>query len=262
MPGEPTPSGPAPSLPQLPGWLARYARLGLAGLAVGTVAALAALLTNPVPDPSFPWFSLPADLRVGPRQPRIEHWPASYTLGVWLWIAGFPAVFLAGYRRYGAGLARWLAARTGAGSAAGSTAGTAVTAARRAAATWLVGVPTVAMVGWTTYCRAFWPMLHPPTWNAPAYTFVCWAYCSTYVAAFSDLAFAVAGLGATATVLAWRRPRGDAAARAALVGFGVLALPLGLPALFAARVWRGGGTESGGSTAEAAGRGTATATSA
>ena len=164
---------------------------------------LLALFTNPVPDPSFPWATLPVSLRLPISQPRVEHWPVSYTVGIWLWIAGFPALFLAGYRRYGT--------------------------TRRDAVRWLVASPTLAMLGWTTYCRFFWPKLSPPTWNAPSYTLVCWLYCSSYVTFWSDAAYAVAALGVVATLLAlWRTGR----AWAALVTVGVLAFPLGLPAVF------------------------------
>jgi hypothetical protein len=189
--------------PQLPAWLDRYTTLGLYGLLVGTVLCLVALLTNPVPDPSFPWATLPESLRLPIAQPRIEHWPVTYTIGIWLWVFCFPALFLAGYRRYGD--------------------------RSRGAAVWLVGLPTLAMVGWTTYCRFYWPKLHPPTWNAPAYTFVCWLYCSTYDAIWSNAAFLIALLGAVATTLILQRTRGT---RYALIGFGILALPLGLPALY------------------------------
>ncbi|NHN49201.1 hypothetical protein G9464_16605 [Halostella sp. JP-L12] len=189
----------------LPGWLDRYATIGLYGLVVGTVLCLVALFTNPVPDPSFPWASLPASQRLPVRQPRIEHWPVTYTIGIWLWVAGFPAVFLAGYRRY--------AERT-----------------RAAVPTWLAGLPTLAMLGWTTYCRFFWPKLHPPTWNAPSYTFVCWLYCSSYDVIWSNAAYAVALFGIVTTVHALRCRNG---AGYALIGFGILALPLGLPALYA-----------------------------
>ena len=189
--------------PQLPAWLDRYTTLGLYGLLVGTVLCLVAFLTNPVPDPSFPWATLPESLRLPIAQPRIEHWPVTYTIGIWLWVFCFPALFLAGYRRYGD--------------------------RSRGAAVWLVGLPTLAMLGWTTYCRFFWPKLHPPTWNAPAYTFVCWLYCSTYDAIWSNAAFLIALLGAVATILILQRTRG---AKYALIGFGILALPLGLPALY------------------------------
>jgi hypothetical protein len=190
--------------PSLPAWLSRYTTLGLYGLLVGTGLCLIAFVTNPVPDPSFPWATLPESLRLPFEQPRIEHWPVSYTIGIWLWILGFPGLFLAGYRRFGA-LTPF-----------GST-------------TWLAGLPTLAMLGWTTYCRFFWPKLHPPTWNAPSYTFVCWLYCSSYDVVWSVTAYVIALLGVVATLLAMRHQDAD---EYALLGFGLLALPLGLPALY------------------------------
>ncbi len=189
--------------PQLPAWLDRYTTLGLYGLLVGTGLCLVAFLTNPVPDPSFPWATLPESVRLPVSQPRIEHWPVTYTVGVWLWVFCFPALFLAGYRRYG----DW----------------------NRGATVWLVGLPTVAMLGWTSYCRFFWPKLHPPTWNAPAYTFVCWLYCSTYDVLWSNTAYVIALFGIVTTILVMRHQDRD---RYALLGFGFLALPLGLPALY------------------------------
>ncbi|GAB7013508.1 hypothetical protein [Halolamina salina] len=189
--------------PLLP-WLDRYTTLGLYGLVAGTALCLLALFTNAVPDPSFPWVTLPSSLRLPVRQPRIEHWPVSYTLGIWLWVCCFPALFFAGYRRFPDSLTpTW----------------------------WLVGLPTAAMLGLTTYCRFFWPKLSPPTWNAPSYTLVCWLYCSSYEPLWSNAAYAVAGLGVVATAVAVRRWRADTLALAA---FGVLAFPLGLPSLFAA----------------------------
>ncbi|MFT4947371.1 MAG: hypothetical protein ACI8TL_001613 [Natronomonas sp.] len=192
---------------RLPDWLAAYTTYGLRGLVVGTVLCLLALFTNAVPDPSFPWFSLPDAYRLPITQPRIEHWPVTYTLGIWLWIACAPALFLRGYER--------LADRWPFGPAV-----------------WLVGLPTVAMLALTTYCRHFWPKPDPATWNAPAYTFVCWAYCSTYDPLWSDLAYVVAGIGVVAFGLVVRRSSLAVATEAA---FGVLALPLGLPALYDAQ---------------------------
>jgi len=191
--------------PSLPAWLDRYTTLGLYGLVAGTGLCLVAFLTNPVPDPSFPWATLPESLRLPVKQPRIEHWPVTYTVGIWLWILGFPALFIAGYRRFG-GQTRF-----------GST-------------VWLAGLPSLAMLSWTTYCRFFWPKLHPPTWNAPSYTFVCWLYCSSYDVLWSNLAYLIAFVGVAATVLLVRRQNG---AGYALLGFGLLALPLGLPAAYA-----------------------------
>jgi hypothetical protein len=183
-----------------------YATYGLYGLALGTVLCLVAFVTNPVPDPSFPWASLPSSLRLSIRQPRIEHWPVTYTLGIWLWIVFFPALFFSGYRRYG--------------SKQGTT-----------STLWLVGLPTLAMVGWTTYCRFFWPKLYPPTWNAPSYTFVCWLYCSSYEVVWSNTAYTIATFGIVITLIAvWRRRNSTYG----LVAFGLLSLPLGLPVLYEA----------------------------
>lgn len=118
-----------PTRPALPAWLDRYTTLGLYGLVVGTGLCLLAFLTNPVPDPSFPWATLSESARLPVAQPRIEHWPVTYSIGIWLWVFWFPALFLAGYRRYGD--------------------------VGRGAAMWLVGLPAGAMLGWTTYCRFF-----------------------------------------------------------------------------------------------------------
>ena len=85
------------------------------------------------------------------------------------------------------------------------------------------------MLAFTTYCRFFWPKLQPPTWNAPSYTLVCWGYCSTYDPLWSNLAYAVAVFGVGATYLAYRDSR---YAKYALATVGVLAFPLGVPALF------------------------------
>ncbi|SFS09838.1 hypothetical protein SAMN05216559_3597 [Halomicrobium zhouii] len=188
----------------LPQWLETYTKFGLFGLVVGTALCLLALFTNPVPDPSFPWFSLPEVYRFPITQPRIEHWPVSYTVGIWLWITCAPALFLRGYERF-------------------------VWRPRYGPTTWLVGLPTLAMIGLTTYCRFFWPKPQPATWNAPAYTFVCWAYCSTYDPLWSNLAYAIASIGVITFVMLVRR---SSLAVATEATFGVLALPLGLPTLF------------------------------
>jgi hypothetical protein len=188
----------------LPDRLEAYTRYGLYGLIIGTLLGLLSLFTNPVPDPSFPWFSLPARLRLPVTQPRIEHWPVSYSVAIWLWIAGAPALFLRGYTRFGS----WC---------------------RFDPATWLVGLPTIAMFGLTTYCRFFWPKPSPATWNAPSYTFVCWLYCSTYNPLWSNLAYAVATVGLAAFARLVRR---SSLAVAMEMIFGVLALPLGLPAVY------------------------------
>lgn len=85
------------------------------------------------------------------------------------------------------------------------------------------------MFGWRPYCRFFWPKLHSPSRNAPSYTFVCWLYCSSYDVLWSNTAYVIALCGIVATLLAVRRRHGDGYA---LLGFGLLALPLGLPAVY------------------------------
>lgn len=186
----------------MPDWLDRYADAALYGLAIGTVLCLIALFTNPIPDPSFPRATLPTTLRLPVRQPRIEHWPVTYTVGIWLWIVGFPALFLKAYQRYSGVF-------------------------QVSSTMWLVGFLTAAMFAWTTYCRFFWPKLYPPTWNAPSYTFFCWLYCSSYDPIWSNLAYIVAAFGAFVVLFDTRYVRGTGYGIAV---FGVLALPLGLPA--------------------------------
>lgn len=190
---------------ELPKLLKQYTRYGLYGLVLGTVLCMLSLLTNPVPDPSFPWFSLPESLRLPFAQPRIEHWPVTYTIGVWIWIIGFPALFLKGYQ--------WFVVRKG----------------NSTPLRWLMGYPTLAMLGWTTYCRFFWPKLEPATWNAPSYTIACWLYCSSYDPFWSNLAFGIVGIGIIATILAYRYTKN---AKYPIATFGILAFPLGIPALF------------------------------
>lgn len=190
----------------LPRWVAHASEYGLYVLLTGCVLMGIAFLTNPVPDPSFPWATLPESLRLSYTQPRIKHWPVTYTVGLWLIIFTFPLVILRAYQRFSFD-------------------------SRFSASSWLVGTPVSAMLGLTTYCRFFWPKLHPATWNAPSYTLVCWAYCSSYVPAWSNLAYGVVFLGIGAAYLAYRNsPR----AKYGLAMWGVLAFPLGVPALYGA----------------------------
>jgi len=186
-------------------WLENYRKYGLYALVGGTFLVAAAFFTNSVPDPSFPWASLSAGMRLPITQPRIEHWPVSYTLGIWLWVFAFPALFLEGHKRYGR-------------------------STRHGAYVWLIALPVLAMIGWTTYCRFFWPKLYPPTWNAPAYTFICWLYCVTYNPLWSNAAYIISVLGIAAAWRARQRPQGT---KGLLLAFGLMSLPLGLPVLFA-----------------------------
>lgn len=168
-------------------------------------------LTNPIPDPSFPWATLPASLRLPYVQPRIEHLQVTYTIGLWLIVFATPLVILAGYRRLGSRSPL----RPGA---------------------WFATLPVVLMLGLTTYCRFLWPKLQPPTWNAPSYTIVCWAYCSTYDPLWSNLAFGVGLVGLAAVALVYRD---SAYANHALATFGILAFPLGVPSIVGAYVRHG-----------------------
>ncbi|WP_458191028.1 hypothetical protein [Haladaptatus sp. NG-WS-4] len=188
----------------LPASLARITDRGVYALIAGVVLMGSSFLTNPIPDPSFPWATLPESLRLAYTQPRIEHWPVTYTVGLWLVVFTLPLVLLNAYRRYGQRLSP-------------------------NSSTWLAALPVTTMFAFTTYCRFFWPKLQPPTWNAPSYTLVYWAYCSTYEPFWSNLAYAITSFGVAATYLAYRD---SSDAKYTLATFGILAFPLGLPALY------------------------------
>lgn len=187
----------------LPQSIARVSEYGLYALLAGCVLMGIAFLTNPIPDPSFPWATLPASFRVSYTQPRIEHWPVTYSVGLWMIVFTLPLVLLHAYQRYGP-------------------------TSRCAASWWLTEVPVVTMLVFTTYCRFFWPKLDPATWNAPSYTLVCWAYCSSYIPFWSDLAYVVALVGIGVVSLAYRDSPWTTYGLAA---WGILAFPLGIPAL-------------------------------
>lgn len=190
----------------LPQWVDRVSEYGLFVFLTGGALMGIAFLTNPVPDPAFPWATLPESFRLSYTQPRIEHWPVTYSVGLWLLVFTLPLVIVQMYQRYG-------------------------TASQVSASSWLVAVPVSAMIVLTTYCRFFWPKLHPATWNAPSYTFVCWLYCSSYIPFWSDLAYVIALFGIGAAIVAYQ---GSSWATYGLAAWGVLAFPLGMPALYEA----------------------------
>jgi hypothetical protein len=195
-----------PSRGPLPPRVGQTSEYGLYALLIGSALMGIAFLTNPVPDPSFPWATLPESLRLSYTQPRIEHWPVTYTVGLWLIVFSLPLVILRAYQRYGSD-------------------------AQLSASRWLAALPVTTMLALTTYCRFFWPKLDPATWNAPSYTLVCWGYCSSYVPFWSNLAYAVVLLGVGAAYLTYRdSPR----AKYGLAAWGALAFPLGIPALYEA----------------------------
>lgn len=194
----------SPETEPLPQWLDRCTDYALRTVIAASVLYLFAFFTNPVPDPSFPWATLPPSIRLPIMQPRIEHWPITYTVGIWLFVVSFPFLFFAGYRRFGV--------RNG-----------------DLPNLWFTALPVVTMFGFTSYCRFFWPKLHLASWNAPSHTLVCWGYCSTYVPHWSNAAFVVVGIGFVATSLAYR---GASTSKHALAVFGILAFPLGIPALY------------------------------
>lgn len=196
--------GAGPRRHPLPASLAKVTTWSVYALVAGVVLMGLSFLTNPVPDPSFPWATLPELYRLPASQPRIEHWPVTYTVGLWLVVFTLPLVLLNAYDRY----EPRLSARP---------------------STWLSALPVTVMLGFTTYCRFFWPKLHPSTWNAPSYTLVCWGYCSTYDPFWSNLAYSVAFFGAGATYLAYRE---SSYAKHALATFGILSFPLGVPAIY------------------------------
>lgn len=126
--------GEGPRQHRLPAPLDRITTWGVYALVTGIVLMGLSFLTNPVPDPSFPWATLPESLRIAYTQPRIEHWPVTYTVGLWFVVFTLPLLLLAAYRRYR-------------------------TRFSFRPSTWLVALPVTVMLAFTTYCRFFWPKL-------------------------------------------------------------------------------------------------------
>ncbi|NHN58842.1 MULTISPECIES: hypothetical protein [Halorussus] len=183
--------------------LSAVARAGTLGFGVALVLVTAGLLTAARPVGYLEWIRLPATLPVD--QPRLGHYPASTTVGLWLWEVTFPLAVLGLYDR---------------------TAGGPVLRRRL-----LVGLPAAYMLGFAAYCRFVYLPRVQPTPVEPAVTAVCYAFCTTGVGLFGAATIAVGFLG----VLSWlglRRSSGRGSALATLA-FGVLSLPLGAPAVYA-----------------------------
>lgn len=183
--------------------LSAVARAGTLGFGVALIFVTAGLLTAVRPVGYLEWIRLPATLPVD--QPRLGHYPASTTVGLWLWEVTFPLAVLGLYDRTGGGpvLRRRL----------------------------LVALPAAYMLGFAAYCRFVYLPRVQPTPIEPATTAICYAFCTTGVGLFGAATVGVGLLG----VVSWfglRRGGGRGAALATLA-FGVLSLPLGAPAIYA-----------------------------
>lgn len=187
---------------RLPPRLRTLSVIGTIGFAVSLALWGLSFLTNPTPAPYYTWLESPARLPV--EQPRIGHYPASWTVGLWLWEFTFPFVLLLLYDRGSGGLV----------------------GLRR----WLLAVPVGYMFAFFAYCRWFWPKPDEPWLLEPATNAPCWTYCVTYADAWAAVTASVVGLGVVAWLVARQRPR---YAGGLVIGFGLLSLPLGIPALYA-----------------------------
>lgn len=198
--------------------LRRLVRAGVALHVLGWLLGAAAFLTDPVPNPLYPWARLPVTLPVD--QPHLGPYPASYTVGFWLTDLTLPAVVVAAWARFDR--------------------------SRATDATLLVGAPGAVLAGCRLFCRHLWHKPRPPNLLEPDVALVCWRACTTYAVEWHVASMAIAALSVPAAVAhaadsRWGRPL--------LVAFGVLAFPLGLPALWLA--WRGEGTETAATAAPA-----------
>ncbi len=186
---------------RLPEPLNRIATVGekLTIVAVGLVVL--AFLTNPSPTQDLLGWGLPVTLPVS--QPRWGHSVASYMIGMWMLEFTFPLALLAGYNR-------WADSKT---------------ASRR----WLLAIPAVYMLVLSLYCRVVYVPNVTPTPLGPAATALCWAYCATGISIWSNLALGTAGLGLITWVAASREWQLN---WLLAIPFGVLSLPLGVPAVW------------------------------
>ncbi len=117
-------------------WIACASEYGPYAFLTGGALMGIAFLIKPTPDPTFLWATLPESFRLSHTQPRIGHWPVTYTIGLWLIFFTLPLMILQAYQRCGS-------------------------VSRLSAGSWLTAAPVAIMVVLTTYCRFFWPNLHP-----------------------------------------------------------------------------------------------------
>lgn len=186
---------------RLPEPLERITTVGtrLFFIAVGLVVL--AFLTNPSPTQDLLGWGLPVTLPVS--QPRWGHSVASYLIGMWIIEFTFPLALLAAH-------SRWAHSQT---------------ESRR----WLLALPAVYMFALSLYCRVVYVPNVTPTPLGPAATALCWVYCSTGVGIWSNLALGAAGVGLITWFAASREWQSD---WLLAVLFGVLSLPLGIPAIY------------------------------
>ena len=187
--------------PLLPEWLQTLSRWGTRAFVVAVALVVLAFLTNTEPTADLPGVGLPVTLPI--TQPSTGHSALSYWVGMWLWEFTFPFVLLAAARRWG-------------------------TSPRRERFL-LLGLPALYMTGLHLYCRFVYVPTVTPTPLGPAATAACWAYCATGASVWGLVTVAVATLGLLAWLATARGWRGGASTTLA---FGVLSLPLGVPAIY------------------------------
>lgn len=188
--------------------VAAVARIGSFGFAVAVGLVVLGFLTNPEPYPYYDWATLPVTPL--PEQPRLGHYPATITLGTWLWEFTFPLALI------------WLVDRYGLGS-------------NRARTVVFLLVPAVYALGFHLYCRFVFPQPDPTLWE-PAVTAVCYVYCQTYDLSWSYVTLGTVALGTLGMLL----PDRSTASWVAIVAFGVLTFPLGIAPLYEAALRRSG----------------------
>jgi len=185
----------------LPNRLSNVASVGARLWGVAVALVVVAFLTDPTPTKDLPGVGLPATLPVS--QPDLGHSVASYFVGMWLFEFTFPLFLLAAYDRFELG-EQWTQQL-------------------------LVGLPALYMSMLLAYCSLVYVPLVSPAPLGPAATAVCWAFCATGAPVWGAITAVVAALG----VLAWVGAERDWSRQAWLaVLFGVLSVPLGVPAIY------------------------------